>query len=635
MVSVRGIAWFVVWWLSLLAAATGGEPLLPDSRTPVTVAIMPSLEATAPQEVAVAAETVADLLAIELAGDGQVRVVDRTQIDRLLEERAISDVNEPILAYDVLVGVRIEWRVANPTVILRVVDLSLGNLAGIHEWPWNGAPSADRLREMARACKESSLSTLATSRGRLKVRLLGAGVPGGVYQQQRARARSAQRRGVATSSSVDRLDSMANHLGLMMEQVAARVPGVCVVRHLEAVSSKEESLLLLLGQARLAEGRAFAPQADRLLSVELTAKDAKESPLEDDTVLEIRLRLSPDGQHGDWTRVQGTMGDWSQLASQACQLLVQQLGQTGPATTGEYVSEMILRRRQAEAELAAAKGTLPRDYREFDRERIAAAMKLDPTYEEAAYTYVYSFVQYHAIMPLESAPEAFRYLERFHEERLPERLPWGAAPRNAPERRVVRQRQHRRRVLTTLTTIRSDRPPTNAQELEVVRKIVELGMGEDIHEFCPNCGWVVEQMYRGWKASGVDPEGLRLWRKELRRRADILTSQMDQVIAPDSRRWVQIGLMRVRSTLVTAAVESGDGKLARQRLKEFIDCEDWIHKDRGLSANARLLPAETLRETIVQMADPGLLAKYDDWLTERGAVHPADGRGPGANPGSD
>ncbi len=75
--------------------------------------------------------------------------------------------------------------------------------------------------------------------------------------------------------------------------------------------------------------------------------------------------------------------------------------------------------------------------------------------------------------------------------------------------------------------------------------------------------------------------------------------------------------------------------LACQRLKEFIDCEDWIHKDRGLSANARLLPAETLRETIVQMADPELLAKYDDWVTERGAVHPADGRGPGAKPGSD
>ena len=130
------------------------------------------------------------------------------------------------------------------------------------------------------------------------------------------------------------------------------------------------------------------------------------------------------------------VSDWSHLASQACQLLVQQFGQIGPDTTGEYVSEMVLRRRQAEAELAAAKGTLPRDYREFDRERIVAAMKLDPTYEEAAYTLAHSLVQNQPILPLEAAQEAFRYLERFHEEQLPERLPWGAAPRDSQERQV-------------------------------------------------------------------------------------------------------------------------------------------------------------------------------------------------------
>ena len=187
-------------------------------------------------------------------------VVDRTQIDRLLQERAISDINQPILAYDALVGVKIEWRVANPTVILRVVDLSLGNVAGIHEWPWTGAPSADRLREMAEACKESSFRALAASRGRLKVRLLGVATPGRVYRLQPARPRSAARGAVATPDSVNRLDSMADHLGQMIEEVAARVPGVCVVQHLEALSSKEESLLLLLGQARLAEGREFAPR---------------------------------------------------------------------------------------------------------------------------------------------------------------------------------------------------------------------------------------------------------------------------------------------------------------------------------------------------------------------------------------
>ena len=295
-----------------------------------------------------------------MANDGQLRVVDRTQIDRLIQERAISDINKPILAYDALVAVKIEWRVANPTVILQVVDLSLGNVTGIHEWPWTGPPSADRLREMARACRESSLRALAASRGRLKVRLLGVATPGSAYRPQPARPRSAARGAVATPDSIDRLDSMADHLGQLIEEVAARVPGVCVVQHLEALSSKEESLLLLLGQARLAEGREFTPQADRLLSVELTAKDAKGKPLENDTSLEIRFRLSPDGKHGDWVQVQGTVADWSHLASQACQLLVRQLGQIDAETTDKYVTEMILRRSQAEAELEAALQAAPR-----------------------------------------------------------------------------------------------------------------------------------------------------------------------------------------------------------------------------------------------------------------------------------
>ena len=436
LVSVRSIAcYFLAWWLASLGAVAADETQVRDphaiGRPAVTVAIVSSLKSTAPQEVAAAVDLVADQLAMELANDRHLRVVDRTQIDRVLQERAISDIDHPILAYDVLIGVKIEWRVANPTIILRVVDLSLGNAAGSHEWPWTGAPSADRLREMARACKESSFRALAASQGRLKVRLLGVATPGRVYRLQAVRPRSAARGAREASESVDRLESMADHLAQMIEEVAARVPGVCVVQHLEAVSNKEESLLLLLGQARLAEGREFAPQADRLLSVELTAKGTNGKPLENDTALEIRFCLSPDGKHGDWLRVQGSVADWSHLASQACQSLARQLGQVDADTTDKYVTEMILRRRQAEAELEAAMRKLPRGYGEYDRERVAVAMKLDPTYEEAAYAFVRSFVWHHTSIPLEAAPEAFRYLERFHDNQRPERLPARQAPRNA------------------------------------------------------------------------------------------------------------------------------------------------------------------------------------------------------------
>jgi hypothetical protein len=35
-----------------------------------------------------------------------------------------------------------------------------------------------------------------------------------------------------------------------------------------------------------------------------------------------------------------------------------------------------------------------------------------------------------------------------------------------------------------------------------------------------------------------------------------------------------------------------------------------------------------LRETIVRMADPELLAKYDDWLAEKSKADPDDRRSP-------
>ena len=55
-------------------------------------------------------------------------------------------------------------------------------------------------------------------------------------------------------------------------------------------------------------------------------------------------------------------------------------------------------------------------------------------------------------------------------------------------------------------------------------------------------------------------------------------------------------------------------------------CGDWIHKDQGIGADARILPARELRETIVRMADPELLAKYDNWLAEKSKADPDDRR---------
>jgi len=369
----------VLVWMTTLTATAFGEP--------ITVVVLPPLETAGP-EVTARADVFCAQLAAELAKDAELKVVDRSQVDRVLTERAMGAVAKPALAYDALMRVSIDPLRANPVVILRIVDLSSGNVAGCHEWPWRSEMPASLVRDMAKTCKKSALEALSVSRGRAKVRLLGVSTPRGM----------------------SRLEPMRQHLAEMLEEVAGRCPNACVVHHLEALTAKEESLLLLLGQVRLAGGRQFAPQADRLLSTELAEIESTGRTFED-TIIEIRFRLGKSGQDGDWTRVRGKAADWSKLVPRMCELLAEQLGQARPAAAAQIATEMMTRRSQAEAELQAAMQHKDRDDK-LDRQRIAAAAKLDPSYEPAAYLLV-GCLRWQTEARKDTIREALRYLDRF------------------------------------------------------------------------------------------------------------------------------------------------------------------------------------------------------------------------------
>ena len=183
----------------------------------------------------------------------------------------------------------------------------------------------------------------------------------------------------------------------------------------------------------------------------------------DETTLEIRFRLEG-GKASDWTRVRGKVADWSKLAPQACRLLTEQLGQTDPEATGQYVTEMIVRRRQAEAELHAALPP-PGSDRKPDYDRVAAAAKLDPTYEPAAYGLLRAGEQ--GLTYREDAVgEALRYLERF------------------PQREY---RSHRHNVVSRLSHLYSTfKPPENFQQIATLQQVVEVAFGDDINNFNAN-----------------------------------------------------------------------------------------------------------------------------------------------------
>src|SRR5580704_10755174 len=117
----------------LLRIAAGFAILTALSRAasagnPITVMVLPPAQTAAPKTTIDSVNLFCDQLAAELAKDADLRVVDRTQIDRVLAERAIGDVAKPALAYDGIVRVSIDPLRDKPALIVRIVDLPSGNL---------------------------------------------------------------------------------------------------------------------------------------------------------------------------------------------------------------------------------------------------------------------------------------------------------------------------------------------------------------------------------------------------------------------------------------------------------------------------------------------------------------------------
>jgi hypothetical protein len=296
----------------LVCGAAAGEP--------VTVVVLPPPQLGEPDDLP-AADLFCSRLEAELAKDPGLRVVDRSQIDRVLAERASGAVTKPALAYDVMIRVEIDRLQAEPAVVLSVVDLSNGNLAGARQWPWAPEMPDAALRGMAGACKQLAIDAVAGSRGRLKVRLLGVSTPDGM----------------------GRLEPMRVHLQQMLQQVVAGIPNVCVVYHLEAITAAEESLLLLSGHSRMAGGRQYAPEADRVLKAELVEMQSEGRTFED-TIIELRFRLCETGGEDEWTAVRGKVADWPALPPRLCERLAGQLGQARPVDAADMAAEMITRR---------------------------------------------------------------------------------------------------------------------------------------------------------------------------------------------------------------------------------------------------------------------------------------------------
>ncbi len=355
---------------SALLGRRAVRPAAPlDASAPAVVILPPRLPEAADGSVRAEADLLCDRLAEEIAAEGIARVLDRSQLDRVLEEKRLSgDFSKPAIAYDALVRLDVDVPSLVPEVRMSVIDLSRGNVMKESrcDWPMR----EDDLRRLVGQCREGLKLAGHADKGKLKVRCLEA----------------------ANEERNPRLKPLIGRLERVFQEAVARSPQLTPVRHLEAASAKEESLLLLMGLSRLPGGRRFVPQADATVELSVREGDGRGKTFEE-TPVEIAARVTRGDAGGDrsFTTV-ATVAEFDKAAVKTWEKLAGLLREAKPNAATDWLDDLAVRRRQAEAELRAAKAIDPGYSRTAEHDRaiharlahVEAAVKLDPTLEDAA-----------------------------------------------------------------------------------------------------------------------------------------------------------------------------------------------------------------------------------------------------------
>ncbi|HET6430379.1 MAG TPA: hypothetical protein VFJ30_18335 [Phycisphaerae bacterium] len=387
-----------------------------QAAEPATVVVLPPRVNGAETETAAAAQLLCDRLAQRIGQSPDVKVVDRAELERIVAERRLETAPRPVLSFDAMVRVSADTSGPLPRVSLAVIDLSLGNVAASESYPWRKGRPDEPVEDMARLCVSAARTLAAAPKGGLKVRLIPPVVP---YR-------------------AERLEPLAERLMEAFAQAVDRSPNARRVLHLEAGAAAEESLLLLMGLSRLPGGRRFAPQADAAVEFRLSEVDPMGKSFQQ-TTIQLEYRVTGKAA-GEWASVSGQVADWDAVLARAWRDLAAKLAGADPRAAGDFLDELTVRRRQAQAELEKlrsmkageqavihnfGKGLLPPGQVEEIAQLAAAAAKLDPTSEEAAFI----AVKFHFVLRRDDAGkdkdraagilipsirEAQQYLDRFH-----------------------------------------------------------------------------------------------------------------------------------------------------------------------------------------------------------------------------
>ena len=237
----------------------------------------------------------ADLLTVALSEDAQLTVVDRTQTDRLLVEWERTNKVARIIAWDMLIRVTIvsdgqdnpEQDPKLQSVKLTCVDLSHGNII------------ADKTLEF-------------TDDGKVAAKLATVVRDAAEGQLKRSHRKSVQYFGMGESGNRFRLLPTITKFDELIHEQIKKSDQWELVNHIEALTSKEESLLLYAGLAQLGGQRKFTPVADATIEATLVEKDAIGKKFEE-TPIVAEVKFIVRGTKPQSLKWESVASDWETL----------------------------------------------------------------------------------------------------------------------------------------------------------------------------------------------------------------------------------------------------------------------------------------------------------------------------------
>ncbi len=570
----------------------------------------PRLPASAGDAARAAADAACDRLAQDLAAAGVAHVVDRTQIDRILQERRLhAGPSRPMLSYDAMIRLEADTSRLAPETTLSLIDLSTGSVIAQQTFAW--PPKEDAAKAMLDFCRDALQHVAKPAAGKLRVRTLWA----------------------TEAIDNERLRPLGGRLIDVFNESLRRSERVVLIRHLEAATAKEESLLLLMGLSRLPGGRQFTPQADATIELRVVEGEGRGKTFSD-TPVEIGVRLRKGARYeGDWVTTVGLVRDFDAMIPQAWRKLAQALGEVRPETAATLLEAMSLRRKQAEAELQTVQELRKSMTRgTYDEQggflltalpHAEAALKLDPTSTEAVRVYVDLLTQMSKFdlkrrwmpdAPLRMLREAARYMERYRQDAglcndLCECAFWGT--------RTQLGEFLNTRVTNDPLPPFPEAPPTMTPELvqalDAMKRLLERGVEDDVTFRFETADRILFLTARGMRSMSVPAAEREAWLETIARRCleKAKRGQARATNACDDWR----GCIALQFSVAAFLLEDGQ----RERAKQVIARAQSAMPRRYVEWDG--LRIAWMRRVVGETDDARLLADFDAWIKGgRGAM---------------